>query len=49
MSRILTRSAIFAALVGVVLAGCKRTSTDQWPDKPGPKVAVSFAPNYCAP
>ena len=47
MSRILTRSAIFAALVGLVFAGCKRTSTDQWPDKPGPKVAVSFAPLYC--
>ncbi len=47
MACILVRSATFAALFGLLLAGCKRTSTDQWPDKPGPKVAVSFAPLYC--
>lgn len=51
MTRLVTRSAIvaipLALAFGLTLAGCKRTSTGQWPDTPGPKIAVSFAPLYC--
>jgi zinc transport system substrate-binding protein len=36
-----------ALVIGLVFAGCKRTTTGQWPAKEGPKVAVSFAPLYC--
>ena len=35
-----------ALLVGLAFAGCRPTAKGQWPDKPGPKVAVSFAPLY---
>jgi ABC-type Zn uptake system ZnuABC Zn-binding protein ZnuA len=34
-----------AAVVPFVSVGC--SSDDQWPDRPGPKVVVSFAPLYC--
>ena len=37
--------------IGAVLAlgmlGCGTKTTGDWPDKPGPKVVVSFAPLYC--
>ncbi len=36
-----------ALVIGLAFAGCKRTSSGQWPAKDGPKVAVSFAPLYC--
>lgn len=39
--------AVLAVLVGLMFAGCKSTSGEQWPDNPGPKVAVSFAPLQC--
>jgi zinc transport system substrate-binding protein len=47
MSRSLVITVSLAACLAFTLAGCKRTSTGQWPDTPGPKVAVSFAPLYC--
>ena len=47
MSRLIISTALCAVVLGVGFAGCKRTTNDQWPDKPGPKVAVSFAPLYC--
>jgi len=51
MTRLLVRFAVVGSLLavasGLSLVGCKRTSTGQWPDKPGPKIAVSFAPLYC--
>jgi ABC-type Zn uptake system ZnuABC Zn-binding protein ZnuA len=38
-----------AAVLAVALVGCggKPTADSDWPDKPGPKVATSFAPLYC--
>ncbi len=47
MSRSLIIAVSLAACFAFTLAGCKRTSTGQWPDTPGPKIAVSFAPLYC--
>src|SRR5215204_157592 len=42
---------LFACAIGfitVALPGCGGIPDDGWPkDKPGPKVAVSFAPLYC--
>src|SRR5688572_4684112 len=43
--------AAIVAAVGVALAvlplGCGGGSDGVWPDRPGPKVVVSFAPVYC--
>ncbi len=41
-----------AALLSVLVLGCINSNTQSakdadWPDKPGPKVVVSFAPLYC--
>lgn len=46
--RIAAVSALFAALPLLIL-GCKGNSNadSTWPDRPGPKVVVSFAPLYC--
>ncbi len=40
---------VFSLVVAVVVSGCDRSlsETDSWPNKPGPKVVVSFAPLYC--
>jgi ABC-type Zn uptake system ZnuABC Zn-binding protein ZnuA len=43
--------AALAAAIPLILFGCTRTNKSggdaDWPDKPGPKVVVSFAPLYC--
>ncbi|MBN9118479.1 MAG: zinc ABC transporter substrate-binding protein [Planctomycetes bacterium] len=42
--------AALAAVVSLLLLGCTRSkpaADAEWPDKPGPKVVVSFAPLYC--
>src|SRR5215471_3093697 len=42
--------AVLAAALPLILFGCKannQQSEADWPDKPGPKVVVSFAPLYC--
>jgi zinc transport system substrate-binding protein len=38
-----------AAVVSLLIIGCggKNKSDSDWPDKPGPKVVVTFAPLYC--
>src|SRR3954467_7855958 len=37
-----------AAVLSLLLVGCSGKKPDaDWPDKPGPKVVVSFAPLYC--
>jgi zinc transport system substrate-binding protein len=37
-----------AAVVGTAfMSGCGASKDPAWPDKPGPKVVVSFAPLYC--
>ena len=49
MKRILVGFGILALgfVCTIPFAGCKKSTSAQWPDKPGPKVAVSFAPLYC--
>ncbi len=47
MPRYFLLAPAFAISLALLVAGCKRTGGDQWPDKPGPKIAVSFAPLYC--
>src|SRR5215471_2982525 len=42
--------AVLAAALPLILFGCKANNQQgdaDWPDKPGPKVVVSFAPLYC--
>ena len=41
--------AVVAAVLPLALIGCgpRPNVAEDWPDKPGPKVAVSFAPLYC--
>ena len=42
---------VVAAAIPLVFFGCKNSTATRadaaWPDKPGPKVLVSFAPLYC--
>src|SRR5579885_1248163 len=45
-SRLTRRALVVAALAPFVLTGCG-SKDDVWPDRPGPKVVVSFAPLYC--
>lgn len=42
-------AAAIAAVFSLLLLGCssKPESDANWPDKPGPKIATSFAPIYC--
>lgn len=42
-------AAVIAAVLPLLLISCtsKRSGDADWPDKPGPKVVVSFAPLYC--
>jgi ABC-type Zn uptake system ZnuABC Zn-binding protein ZnuA len=42
--------AALAAILPLIILGCGKnpnSTSDVWPDKPGPKVVVSFAPLYC--
>jgi len=41
----MNRSLLVAALA-FVSVGCQKSHTQDWPDRPGPKVVVSFAPLY---
>jgi ABC-type Zn uptake system ZnuABC Zn-binding protein ZnuA len=43
--RVLVAAAAVVATVSLLVGGCSKAS--EWPDRPGPKVAVSFAPIYC--
>lgn len=47
MKRFLGCCGVLATLLAFAIAGCKKSTSAQWPEKSGPKVAVSFAPLYC--